>query len=172
MSSFTCYCSLLSTTLLQVLPSIDLFETKTRHILLDVTRNLRHLTIGNDFNESLLDITLPNSLQHGDGQRLFQFGLSAVPLPCCTHTHIYIHVYIFSIETCSLDVLFSRSDPIETQLIHTHIYIYTYTHTRIHFYVIWTLDIVSRHRYVHTFRYMYTYICVYIYVYILYLHTW
>ena len=81
-----------------------------------------------------------------------------------THIYIYTHVYIFSIETCSLDVLFSRSDPIETQLIHTHTYIYI--HTRIHFYVIWALDIVSRHRYVHTFRHMYTYICVYIYIYI------
>ena len=169
MSSFTCYCSLLSTTLLQVLPSIDLFETKTRHILLDVTRNLRHLTIGNDFNESLLDITLPNSLQHGDGQRLFQFGLSAVPLPCCTHTHIYIYTCIHiqywnMFFRCIIQQVWSNWDTIDT---HTHIYIYT--HTRIHFYVIWTLDIVSRHRYVHTFRYMYTYICVYIYMSIYYI---
>ena len=126
MSSFTCYCSLLSTTLLQVLPSIDLFETKTRHILLDVTRNLRHLTIGNDFNESLLDITLPNSLQHGDGQRLFQFGLSAVPLPCCTHTHIYIHICIHiqywnMFFRCIIQQVWSNWDTIDT---HTHTYIY------------------------------------------------
>lgn len=44
-----------------------------------------------------------------------------------THTYIYTYVYIFSIETCSLDVLFSRSDPIETQLIHIYIHIHVST---------------------------------------------
>ena len=89
------------------------------------------------------------------------------------HTHIYIHICIHiqywnMFFRCIIQQVWSNWDTIDT---HTHIYIYT--HTRIHFYVIWTLDIVSRHRYVHTFRYMYTYICVYIIcVYILYLHTW